>query len=67
MVLFFGLAFLVKYAYERVHVPIELRLSAGARFWRDVALLVVSGWRLRTKRAGYAGAAGRRHPAFSIS
>jgi uncharacterized membrane protein len=51
LVLFFGLAFLVKYAYERVHVPIELRLSAVAL--GAIALLFV-GWRLRVKRAGYA-------------
>jgi uncharacterized membrane protein len=51
LVLFFGLAFLVKYAYERVHVPIELRLSGVAL--GAIALLVV-GWRLRAKRAGYA-------------
>lgn len=51
LVLFFGLAFLVKYAYERVHVPIELRLGAIAL--GAIALLVV-GWRLRAKRAGYA-------------
>jgi uncharacterized membrane protein len=51
VVLFFGVAFLLRYAYERVHVPIELRLAgiaAGA-----VALLVV-GWRLRHARPGYA-------------
>ena len=51
VVLFFGVAFLLKYAYERVHVPIELRLSgvaAGA-----IALLIV-GWRLRHSRPGYA-------------
>lgn len=51
VILFFGVAFLLKYAHERVHVPIELRLAgvaAGA-----VALLAV-GWRLRARRAGYA-------------
>jgi uncharacterized membrane protein len=51
VVLFFGVAFLLRYAYERVHVPIELRLTgiaAGA-----IALLVV-GWRLRRSRPGYA-------------
>jgi uncharacterized membrane protein len=51
LVLFIGLAFLVKYAYERVHMPIELRLSAVAL--GAIALLVL-GWRLRAKRAGYA-------------
>ena len=51
VVLFFGVAFLLKYTYERIHVPIELRLlavSAGA-----LALLVL-GWRLRGSRPGYA-------------
>lgn len=51
VVLFFGVAFLLKYAAERDFVPIELRLAgvaAGA-----IALLVV-GWRLRLRRPGYA-------------
>ena len=30
VVLFFGVAFLLRYAYERVHVPIELRLAGIA-------------------------------------
>lgn len=51
VVLFFGLAFLARYAVEHSLVPVEVRLAgiaAGA-----VALLVV-GWRLRHKRSGYA-------------
>ena len=51
VVLFFGVAFLLKYAYEHTHVPIEARLiglAAGA-----IAMLLV-GWRLRVRRAGYA-------------
>ena len=51
VVLFFGVAFLLRYAYEHVHAPIELRLAgvaAGA-----IALLAL-GWRLRERRAGYA-------------
>jgi len=51
VVLFFGVAFLLKYAAERDFVPIELRLAgvaAGA-----IALLVI-GWRLRVGRPGYA-------------
>ena len=51
VVLFFGVAFLLKYSAERNLVPIELRLlgvSLGA-----VALLLF-GWRLRLKRPGYA-------------
>ena len=50
-ILFIGLAFLAEFASEHVHVPVELRLAGiGA-----VALvLLVVGWRLRTRRAGYA-------------
>jgi uncharacterized membrane protein len=51
VVLFFGVAFLLKYTYERVHVPIELRLLGAAL--GAMALLVV-GWRLRRSRPGYA-------------
>lgn len=53
VILFFGVAFLLKYAYERVQVPIEFRLSGVALL--AIALLAV-GWRLRDKRAGYAQA-----------
>jgi len=51
IVLFFGVAFLLKYSAERNLVPIELRLlgvTAGA-----IALLLF-GWRLRLSRPGYA-------------
>jgi len=51
VILFFGIAFLLKYAYEHTRVPIELRLAgvlAGG-----IAMLVI-GWRLRIKRPGYA-------------
>jgi uncharacterized membrane protein len=51
VILFFGVAFLLRYAYERIHVAIELRLvgvAAGA-----IVLLLI-GWRLRTSREGYA-------------
>lgn len=51
VVLFFGVAFLLKYTYDRVHIPIELRLFAVAL--GAIALLVV-GWRLRGSRPGYA-------------
>ena len=51
VVLFFGVAFLLKYTYERVHVPIELRLTGAAL--GAIALLAV-GWLLREKRPGYA-------------
>jgi len=51
IVLFFGVAFLLKYSAERNIVPIEMRLLgvvAGA-----IALLLF-GWRLRLARPGYA-------------
>lgn len=51
VILFFGVAFLLKYMYERVHVPIELRLAAIAA--GGIALLAI-GWRLRSSRPGYA-------------
>ena len=50
-ILFVGLAFLAKFASEHVQVPVELRLAGIAA----VALvLLVLGWRLRERRAGYA-------------
>jgi len=51
VVLFFGVAFLLKYAYERVNVPIELRLSGVAA---GAIVLLIIGWRLRHSRPGYA-------------
>jgi uncharacterized membrane protein len=51
VVLFFGVAFLLKYAYEHTHVPIELRLTGVAL--GAIALLGI-GWRLRKKVPGYA-------------
>jgi uncharacterized membrane protein len=51
VVLFIGVAFLLKYASEHVTIPIEVRLAAVAL--GGVGLLAV-GWRLRTRRAGYA-------------
>lgn len=51
VVLFFGVGFLIKYAAERNVFPIELRLAAiGVG---GIAMLVL-GWRLRERRAGYA-------------
>ena len=53
LILFIGMAFLVKYAAENAMFPLELRLAAvGAG---AIALLVI-GWRLRLQptRAGYA-------------
>lgn len=51
IVLFFGVAFLLKYAAERDLIPLELRLVAVAL--GGIAMLVV-GWRLRAKRPAYA-------------
>lgn len=51
LILFFGVAFLLRYISEHSHVPIQARLSAVA--CGGVALLVI-GWRLRAKRSGYA-------------
>ena len=51
VVLFFGVAFLLKYVAEHSNVPIEWRLSGVAA--AAIALLVV-GWRLRQSRPGYA-------------
>jgi len=51
IVLFFGVAFLLRYMAEHTHVPIEFRLSGISL--GGVALLVF-GWRLRTTRSGYA-------------
>lgn len=51
VVLFFGVAFLLKYAYEHARIPIEVRLLAAAL--GAVALLGI-GWRLRERRAMYA-------------
>ena len=51
LILFFGLAFLLKYAADRNLVPVELRVAGVAAV--GVALLVF-GWRLRDRRRGYA-------------
>ncbi len=51
LVLFFGIAFLIKYAYERIHVPIELRLTGVAI---GALVLLGFGWRLRATKPGYA-------------
>ena len=51
IILFFGIAFLLKYAAERNVVPIELRLAGVALF---AVVLLVLGWRLRTKKTAYA-------------
>jgi len=51
IVLFFGVAFLLKYAAERDAFPVELRLAGVAV--GAIALLAL-GWRLRLRRSGYA-------------
>lgn len=51
IILFVGVAFLVKYASDRGLLPIEVRLSGTAL--GAVALLAI-GWRLRSKREIYA-------------
>jgi uncharacterized membrane protein len=51
VILFFGVAFLLRYLAEHSHVPIEWRLAGIVL--GGVALLVV-GWRLRATRAAFA-------------
>jgi uncharacterized membrane protein len=51
LVLFVGIAFLLKYAAEHLTIPIEVRLAGVAL--GGVALLIV-GWRLRERRTAYA-------------
>lgn len=50
VILFFGVAFLVKYAAQHNLVPIEFRLAGAAL--GGMALMLI-GWRLRHKAAGY--------------
>lgn len=50
VVLFFGVAFLLKYAVERALFPIELRLASAAVFG---GTLLVLGWRTRAARPGF--------------
>ena len=51
VILFFGGAFLAKYAAERTNFPIEVRMAALAA---GAVVLLVLGWGLRKKRAVYA-------------
>ena len=51
VILFFGIAFLVRYAAQHSHVPIEIRLTGVAL--GGMALLSL-GWRLRRLREGFA-------------
>jgi len=51
VILFFGAAFLAKYAADHSLLPLELRLAVIAA---GAAALLVTGWRLRETRALYA-------------
>src|SRR5277367_5732526 len=51
IVLLFGVGFLLRYLAEHTHIPIEFRLCGIAL---GALVLLVLGWRLRTKRRGYA-------------
>lgn len=51
LVLFFGVAFLLKFAIDEGLLPIELRLAGAAL---GGLALVFTGWRLRARRRGYA-------------
>ncbi|KVM96811.1 DUF2339 domain-containing protein [Burkholderia diffusa] len=50
IVLFFGVAFLLKYAADNNMLPIELRLAGTAL---AAASLLAIGWRVRARRAAY--------------
>lgn len=50
VILFFGVAFLVRYAAEHVDVPIEARLIGVAI---GAIVMLVLGWRLRERAGGY--------------
>lgn len=50
IVLFFGVAFLLKYAADNSLLPIEFRLAGTAV---GATVLLAIGWRLRTRRAAY--------------
>jgi uncharacterized membrane protein len=51
VVLLFGVGFLLRYLAEHSHIPIEFRLCGVAL---GAFVLLVLGWRLRTRRPGYA-------------
>ncbi|KUY86248.1 hypothetical protein WS50_30465 [Burkholderia territorii] len=50
IVLFFGVAFLLKYAADNDMLPIEFRLAGTAL---AAAALLATGWRVRARRAAY--------------
>jgi len=51
IVLFFGVGFLMKYAYEHSMLPVELRLTGAGLIG---IILVVFGWRVRERKHVYA-------------
>jgi uncharacterized membrane protein len=51
VVLLFGVGFLLRYLAEHTRIPIEFRLCGVAV---GALVLLVLGWRLRTRRPGYA-------------
>lgn len=51
LLLFFGFAFLLKYAADNSMLPVELRLAGVAL---GGCALLAAGWKLRLKRRGYA-------------
>ena len=51
LILFFGFAFLLKYAADHSMLPVELRVAGVAA---GAIALLVFGWRLREKRPAYA-------------
>ncbi len=51
LILFFGVAFLLKYAADNAMLPVEFRLAGVAA---GAVLLLLAGWRLRERRAAYA-------------
>ncbi|HEY3150605.1 MAG TPA: DUF2339 domain-containing protein [Candidatus Binatia bacterium] len=51
IVLFFGVAFLLKYTSEHIEIPIEARLIGVAL---GAIVMLAIGWHLRLKRPGYA-------------
>lgn len=50
IILFFGIAFLFRFAYQHSMLPVEFRLLGATLF--AMALLII-GWRLRVKRTVY--------------
>lgn len=51
VILFIGVAFLLRYIAEHTNVPIQLRLAGVAA---GGVVLLALGWKLRRKRSGYA-------------